>query len=112
MGNSEKKSEKEKNEGRNIHDAFFLKTMKVKENAIDFLKVALPAKILKYLDLKKIEYEDTSYIKKTLSKYFSDLVIKTEIEGKKAYLYFLLEHKSSPTSTKKSCFTNYYIIVF
>ncbi len=101
--NNEKITKEGKSEGTNIHDGFFIKTIKIKQNAIDFLKAAVPSQILKHINLNKIEYEDTSYIKKNLCKNFSDLVIKTEIAGKEAKIYFLIEHKSAQ-GTKKELF--------
>ncbi len=79
---------------KNIHDKFFHITMKDRENAVDFLKLALPEDISKDLDFSVFDYDDTSYIQDRLKKYFSDIVIKTRIKQEPCDIYILIEHKS------------------
>ncbi len=80
----------------NIHNDFFITTLKDKKNAQDFLKEALPKEIVPLLDLENLEYCDNSYIQPDFKNYFSDMVLKTTLQGKPTDIYFLLEHKSTP----------------
>ncbi|MFY9377642.1 MAG: Rpn family recombination-promoting nuclease/putative transposase, partial [Peptococcia bacterium] len=80
----------------NIHNDFFITTLKDKKNAQDFLKEALPKEITSLIDFNNLEYCDNSYIQPDFKNYFSDMVLKTTIQGKATDIYFLLEHKSAP----------------
>lgn len=44
--------------------------------------------------MRKISAEKDSYIEKELEELFSDILFKTNINGKEGYIYFLFEHKS------------------
>ncbi len=80
----------------NIHNDFFITTLKDKKNAQDFLKEALPKEITSLINFENLEYCDNTYILPDFKNYFSDMVIKTTIKEQPADIYFLLEHKSTP----------------
>ncbi len=76
------------------HDRFFKETMGDTETAQDFLLNYLPDDILQIIDLDNLTIEKDSFIDHDLQESFSDLLYKTSIKGKEAYLYFLFDHKS------------------
>jgi predicted transposase/invertase (TIGR01784 family) len=80
----------------NVHDKFFKRTMADKKIARNMLENYLPEQILKLINLEDMELKKDSMIEKELKDIFSDLIYKVKLNGKKAYLYFLFEHKSYP----------------
>ena len=82
---------------QNIHANFFNKLIKENGNVIDALKLMLPADIWEKLDLRSVEFDDSSYVDDKLANSLSDIVIKTKLKDKHqlADIYVLLEHKSS-----------------
>ncbi len=79
----------------NIHNDFFIKTIKDKQNAVDFLSGVLPDELLSKMDLSVIDYDDTSYMLNRFKDLFSDIVIKIKIDNKNADIFILIEHKST-----------------
>ncbi len=78
------------------HDLFFKQTMGDREIARDFLVNYLPAVLLSQIDLSRLIVQKDSFIEKELQETFSDLLYKTQLKGRDAYIYFLFEHKSYP----------------
>ena len=78
----------------NPHDKFFKETMSDLATAQDFMKNYLPKEILEIINLDVLTLEKDSNIDEELEEQFSDLLFKTTIHGKEAYIYFLFEHKS------------------
>ena len=58
----------------NPHDKFFKEIITDKENALDFLKAVLPAKLCKNLDFSTLGIDNNSYVDEDLSENFSDTV--------------------------------------
>ena len=63
------------------HDKFFKKTFQNVKNVKDFLKIALPDDILKYIDFEYIKIEQTEYIDRQFKGTLSDIVVKTRIKN-------------------------------
>ncbi|VAW47768.1 hypothetical protein MNBD_GAMMA03-1551 [hydrothermal vent metagenome] len=84
------------NKINNPHDKFFRELMGDKEKAKDFLVNFLPKKILQLINLEKIKIVKDSFVDEELKEYFSDILYRVDLDGKKGYIYFLLEHKSYP----------------
>ena len=80
----------------NPHDAYFKATFGKIDFAKDFLKNYLPRELVDLVNINTLSSEPTSYLTKELEEQFTDLVYKAEIKGEKAYITFLLEHKSYP----------------
>ncbi len=84
----------------NVHDNYFKSIFKKKENVRDFLSAALPDKVTKYIDFNKIEIDDSGYISNEVKGYFSDIVVRSKMKGKRERdeipldVYILFEHKS------------------
>ena len=80
----------------NPHDAYFKATFGKTDFAKDFLNNYLPKKLINYINIESLSPEPTTYLTKELQEQFTDLIYKAEIAGEKAYITFLLEHKSYP----------------
>ncbi len=80
------------------HDKFFKSVFGRKKEAQELLKKHLPPEVLAKINLKNIEIVKSAFIKDDLQERYSDLVIKTNIDGKEGYIYALVEHQSTPDS--------------
>lgn len=80
----------------NPHDRFFKETLSKENNARDFLRQFLPGEIVSLIDVDSISLETTSFIDEDLQEFHSDLIYKVLLKGKEAFVYILLEHKSTP----------------
>lgn len=80
----------------NPHAAYFKATFGRIEFAKDFLKNFLPKDLKDLIKIESLTPEPTSYLSKELQAQFTDLIYKAEIAGERAYISFLLEHKSYP----------------
>ncbi len=77
------------------HDKFFRDFFSRPEVSRDFLRNYLPADIVALLDLSSLELAKDSFVDKELRDHFSDILCKVRLrDGRKAYVYALLEHKS------------------
>ncbi|HUM70037.1 MAG TPA: Rpn family recombination-promoting nuclease/putative transposase, partial [Chloroflexota bacterium] len=82
---------------RNPHDRFFKETFSRIEVARDFFANYLPEEVTAVLDLDTLELQPGSFIDPELQEQFADLLYRVElVDGRVAYLYLLLEHKSHP----------------
>ncbi len=80
---------------RTPHDEFIKAMMQHPEVATDFFATQLPAEILEKVNLSSLHMENTTFIEPRLRKNESDLIFSVKlVNGKKAYLFLLLEHQS------------------
>lgn len=70
--------------------------MTKKKAAVDFFKNYLPADILKLVDIKTLQIKKDSFIEKKFTRFYSDILYQVAIRDRKAYIYLLFEHQSSP----------------
>ena len=89
-------SRKNTNEITNPHDQFFRTAMADKRVSHEFLKQHLPEELCTLVDFNKLELQPRSQVNAVRQESTVDLLFKTAISGKDAYLYLLLEHQSSP----------------
>ncbi len=81
----------------NPHDHFFKETFSRIEVARDLLANYLPPEVAAVLNLDTLEAQPDSFIDADLQEQFADLLYKVELkDGRSAYVYILLEHKSYP----------------
>ncbi|MBA2650536.1 MAG: Rpn family recombination-promoting nuclease/putative transposase [Legionella sp.] len=85
-----------KNKIINPHDQFFRTALANPRVARDFLKAWLPKDLCERIDFEKLEIQPRSYINDVRQESEVDVLFKTKIDDKEAYLYFLLEHQSKP----------------
>ncbi|HEX4045752.1 MAG TPA: Rpn family recombination-promoting nuclease/putative transposase, partial [Gammaproteobacteria bacterium] len=78
------------------HDQFFRTVMADQRVACDFLMAYLPKEMSQVIDWKKLELQQRSYIDEVRKESIVDVLYKTKINEKEAYLYLLLEHQSTP----------------
>ncbi|HID52289.1 MAG TPA: Rpn family recombination-promoting nuclease/putative transposase, partial [Anaerolineae bacterium] len=79
----------------NPHDRFFKETFSRIEVARDLLANYLPPEVTAVLDLDTLEAQSDSFVDVDLQEQFADLLYKVALQdGRPAYVYVLLEHKS------------------
>ena len=78
------------------HDHFFRESMKDQRVAIEFLETHLPADILEWVDLHTLVLQPRSQSNAIRRESTVDVLFKTKLRDKTAYIYLLLEHQSSP----------------
>lgn len=65
--------------------------------ARSFFRCYLPPELVAELDLRSLTLDKESFVSEKLREYFSDLVYRVQRkDGGAAFLYLLLEHKSTP----------------
>ena len=79
----------------NPHDLFFRQAMQDKRVAIDFLKAYLPGDLCSRVDFNRLTLQPRSQINALRKESIVDVLFKTKIDDKEAYLYLLVEHQSS-----------------
>ncbi|HID51343.1 MAG TPA: Rpn family recombination-promoting nuclease/putative transposase, partial [Anaerolineae bacterium] len=81
----------------NPHDRFFKETFSRIEVARDLLANYLPPDVVNILDLDTLDTQPDSFVDVDLQEQFADLLYKVTLkDGRPAYIYVLLEHKSYP----------------
>ena len=80
----------------NPHDGFFKETMTRRENAISFFRGYLPNDIAALADWRTLRIVKETFITPELKERFSDIVYTVRIRDALAFIYFLLEHQSTP----------------
>jgi predicted transposase/invertase (TIGR01784 family) len=67
------------------------------DTAADFIRHYLPEHLVAAIDLTTLEILKESFVDEELRQYFSDLLLRVKLKsGGEAFIYILLEHKSSP----------------
>lgn len=80
----------------NPHDQFFRESMKDKRVATEFLTTHLPTEISALVDFNDLTLQPRSHSNAVRREATVDVLFKTTIAGKEAYIYLLLEHQSAP----------------
>jgi predicted transposase/invertase (TIGR01784 family) len=78
------------------HDAFVRTVMSDPRIAREFFTVHLPYDIRELIDFNQLVLQPRSYIDDVRKESTVDMLYKTIIAGKEAYLYLIVEHQSSP----------------
>lgn len=78
------------------HDEIFKKSMENPVVAKEFLETYLPEEIKSIVDIKSLKLEKESYVEETLRSSMSDVLFSVKFNGRRGYLYTLLEHQSKP----------------
>jgi predicted transposase/invertase (TIGR01784 family) len=85
---------------QNPHDQFVRSTFSDVKIARSFLENYLPPEVVATLDLSAPEISQESFVDAELQEHHTDLLYKIRRKsGEKAFVYVLLEHKSSPEKT-------------
>ena len=81
----------------NIHDTLFRQTMSHKDVAVDFLRNYLPAGVARHLLFETLTVAKDTFVASDLREHYSDMLYSVRFAGgKKALVYMLFEHKSTP----------------
>ena len=75
----------------NPHDQFFRESMKEPRVAREFLKTHLPAELCALVNFNALELQPRSQSNAVRRESIVDVLFKTQIDGKEAYIYLLLE---------------------
>ncbi|TSJ79798.1 MAG: Rpn family recombination-promoting nuclease/putative transposase (plasmid) [Candidatus Cardinium sp.] len=105
-----KKRNKRKNKKEELdkpHDYAFKNTFCNKEAMLDFLAANLPSDLFITIDQENLELTDKSFVDPVGRRGESDLVFKTNINGKEGYLYTICEHQSTEDSYMPLRFLEY-----
>jgi predicted transposase/invertase (TIGR01784 family) len=82
---------------QNPHDQFFKEIFSQHESITDFVENYLPARLTRLFDLPTIERIEDSFVDNELKEHLSDLLFRVKLKTEQdAFIYILLEHKSSP----------------
>ena len=90
------KQGKEQNSINNPNDRFFKKLFGLASVVKDYFDHLFPKHLATKLDLSTLELDNTTYITSELDEYFSDIVWRCQLLGKKTVVHicFIFEHKS------------------
>lgn len=89
------KSKNHKDAVHQPHDTAFKNTFSNKEAMLDFLAANLPSDLFYKIDQENLELTNKSFVDPVGKRGESDLVFKTNINGKEGYLYIICEHQST-----------------
>jgi predicted transposase/invertase (TIGR01784 family) len=78
------------------HDAFFKASMQDVGIAQDFFKAHLSSEIQARMNFATLRLTDKSFVTPDMAQIHSDLIYQVQLDQKKAYVYVLLEHQSTP----------------
>jgi len=89
-----------KSEIHKPHDKLFKTAFGDREVLQDFLKSRLTREILAKVDLSTVKLENCSFVSEELKETQSDIVYSVQVDGRKGYIYTLIEHQSEPDSNQ------------
>lgn len=89
------------------HDALFKAVFSQAEHAVGELRHVLPAAVARHVDWGSLELLSGSFVDAELRDSHADLLYRVQLAGRDAYVYLLLEHKSSA-----DCWTPFQMLVY
>lgn len=78
------------------HDAFVKNQLTDLRVAQDVLKCHLPQAVAELFDWPTLQVTSGNFVPKHLRQRYSDIMYKCQMNNQSAYIYALIEHKSSP----------------
>ncbi|RLB45035.1 MAG: hypothetical protein DRJ42_30815 [Deltaproteobacteria bacterium] len=78
------------------HDKLFKRVFRVPRHAAGLIRTMLPPALVARMDLSKLKLVPASFVDPELRERHGDLVFRVPIDGKMAFVYFLVEHQSEP----------------
>lgn len=81
---------------RKAHDRYFRGAMDDQEVALSFVRAHLPKELVAQIDPHSLVLVKESFIEENLQEFITDVVYKARFHEHPGYLYFLMEHQSSP----------------
>ncbi len=97
-----------------IHDKLFKSMLKSPENAADFLRTTLPAKLINRMDLSEVVIKPTNFVSSKFKEYFSDVTLEIKLKKNEedkipAEIYFIFDHKTEGRNTIFIQFMSYMV---
>lgn len=86
----------EKNKIYHPHDKYTKSMLSQVEVAKSLIQSHLPSDIVKRIDMDSIQLTNKSFISEELQDMHSDVVYKCNIDNQQGYLYYEIEHQSTP----------------
>jgi predicted transposase/invertase (TIGR01784 family) len=83
-----------KNKLTKPHDHFTKKVLGNPENAKSFIENYMPKELVSEINLNSLKVESETFIDSKLKDKYSDILYSFDLDGKKAGIYVLIEHKS------------------
>ncbi|PPJ23688.1 Rpn family recombination-promoting nuclease/putative transposase [Nocardia nova] len=77
------------------HDRYFRCVMSRPADAASELRAVLPKSVVARMDWDHLELQSGSLLTKELAALYTDLLYRTRIDTRDAYIFILLEHQSS-----------------
>ncbi len=98
---------------QNPHDQFFKEIFSQAESILDFVENYVPVRLTKLFDLQTLERIEDSFVDNELKEHLSDLLFRVKLKNKQdAFIYILLEHKSSPDKWVSFQLLRYLVRIF
>ena len=98
---------------QNPHDQFFKEIFSQPESITDFVENYVPERLTKLFDLPTLERIEDSFVDNELKEHLSDLLFRVKLKNKQdAFIYILLEHKSSPDKWVSFQLLRYLVRIF
>ena len=89
------------------HDSFFRAALSQPEVVKELLAKNLPPEIFAKIDLNCLQITQETFVNSALERCETDVLIRANIDGKPGYIYFLLEHQSTPEKLMAVRFIRY-----
>lgn len=84
--------------GQQPHDGLFRAVLGLPEHASSELRSVLSPELAARIDLDRLEPIPGTFVDKNLARRHTDVLFRTRIDAREAYLYVLLEHQRTPDS--------------
>ncbi|OJW72782.1 MAG: hypothetical protein BGO68_00590 [Candidatus Amoebophilus sp. 36-38] len=78
------------------HDSFLRRSLTNLEIAKDMLKSCISVDLAERINWNTLELTNKSFAKEELKQIHGDIIYRCQSKGKKAYMYLVLEHQSTP----------------
>ncbi|MBX9577546.1 MAG: Rpn family recombination-promoting nuclease/putative transposase [Chthoniobacterales bacterium] len=78
------------------HDRYFRGAMDDPDVAMSCIRAHLPPEIVAQIDINSLQLMKGSFIEGNLREKITDVLYKATIDGEAGYIYFLIEHQSTP----------------
>lgn len=78
------------------HDGLFKYMLTDRDMLISFVRTIVPSHIAKHIDFSSFKATPGNFVNEALRQSHTDALFQTKFAGKLAYIYFLMEHQSTP----------------
>ena len=93
---SSKKNNNQNNKISQPHDKFARRALSDIIVAKELIQKHLPPELVKRIDIDSVQLTNKSFISEAMQQLHSDVIYKCNIDNKKGYIYYEIEHQSTP----------------